>query len=59
VADIAARHGRIDVLVNNVGGSAAGGPVAGFLAEETKPQPPAQPSGQGIDTGLIDSLTRR
>ncbi len=27
VAEIAARHGRIDVLVNNVGGSAAGGPV--------------------------------
>jgi NAD(P)-dependent dehydrogenase (short-subunit alcohol dehydrogenase family) len=27
VADAAARHGRIDVLVNNVGGSAAGGPV--------------------------------
>lgn len=27
VADIVARHGRIDVLVNNVGGSAAGGPV--------------------------------
>jgi hypothetical protein len=27
VADVAARHGRIDVLVNNVGGSAAGGPV--------------------------------
>jgi NAD(P)-dependent dehydrogenase (short-subunit alcohol dehydrogenase family) len=32
VADIAARHGRIDVLVNNVGGSAAGGPVE--MAEE-------------------------
>ena len=27
VADIVARHGSIDVLVNNVGGSAAGGPV--------------------------------
>lgn len=27
VTDVAARHGRIDVLVNNVGGSAAGGPV--------------------------------
>ena len=27
VADAVARHGRIDVLVNNVGGSAAGGPV--------------------------------
>jgi NAD(P)-dependent dehydrogenase (short-subunit alcohol dehydrogenase family) len=27
VADVVARHGRIDVLVNNVGGSAAGGPV--------------------------------
>ncbi len=27
VADAAGRHGRIDVLVNNVGGSAAGGPV--------------------------------
>lgn len=40
-------------------GAAAGGPVAGFLADETAPQPPAQPSGQGIDTGLIDSLTRR
>jgi NAD(P)-dependent dehydrogenase (short-subunit alcohol dehydrogenase family) len=33
VADIVARHGRIDVLVNNVGGSARGGPVE--LAEET------------------------
>jgi len=32
IADIAARHGRIDVLVNNVGGSAAGGPVE--MAEE-------------------------
>ena len=32
VADAAARHGRIDVLVNNVGGSAAGGPVE--MAEE-------------------------
>ncbi|MGG5822421.1 SDR family NAD(P)-dependent oxidoreductase [Falsiroseomonas sp. HW251] len=32
VADIAATHGRIDVLVNNVGGSAAGGPVE--MAEE-------------------------
>jgi len=32
VADIVARHGRIDVLVNNVGGSAAGGPVE--MAEE-------------------------
>lgn len=32
VADIATRHGRIDVLVNNVGGSAAGGPVE--MAEE-------------------------
>lgn len=32
VADIMARHGRIDVLVNNVGGSAAGGPVE--LSEE-------------------------
>jgi NAD(P)-dependent dehydrogenase (short-subunit alcohol dehydrogenase family) len=32
VADIAARHRRIDVLVNNVGGSAAGGPVE--MAEE-------------------------
>jgi NAD(P)-dependent dehydrogenase (short-subunit alcohol dehydrogenase family) len=31
-ADIAARHGRIDVLVNNVGGSAPGGPVE--MAEE-------------------------
>jgi NAD(P)-dependent dehydrogenase (short-subunit alcohol dehydrogenase family) len=27
VADVAARHGAIEVLVNNVGGSAAGGPV--------------------------------
>lgn len=27
VADVVARHSRIDVLVNNVGGSAAGGPV--------------------------------
>ncbi|WP_426955810.1 SDR family NAD(P)-dependent oxidoreductase [Muricoccus radiodurans] len=27
VAEVAERHGRIDVLVNNVGGSAAGGPV--------------------------------
>ncbi len=27
VADVLARHGRVDVLVNNVGGSAAGGPV--------------------------------
>jgi NAD(P)-dependent dehydrogenase (short-subunit alcohol dehydrogenase family) len=27
VADAVARHGRIDVLVNNVGGSAPGGPV--------------------------------
>lgn len=27
VDDVVARHGRIDVLVNNVGGSAAGGPV--------------------------------
>ena len=27
VADVVARHRRIDVLVNNVGGSAAGGPV--------------------------------
>ena len=27
VGDAVARHGRIDVLVNNVGGSAAGGPV--------------------------------
>ncbi|TDH60118.1 SDR family oxidoreductase [Dankookia rubra] len=33
VADVVARHGRIDVLVNNVGGSAAGGPVE--MAEET------------------------
>jgi NAD(P)-dependent dehydrogenase (short-subunit alcohol dehydrogenase family) len=33
VADVAARHGRIDVLVNNVGGSARGGPVE--LVEET------------------------
>jgi NAD(P)-dependent dehydrogenase (short-subunit alcohol dehydrogenase family) len=33
VADVAATHGRIDVLVNNVGGSAAGGPVE--MAEET------------------------
>jgi NAD(P)-dependent dehydrogenase (short-subunit alcohol dehydrogenase family) len=32
VADIVERHGRIDVLVNNVGGSAAGGPVE--MAEE-------------------------
>ena len=32
VADAAARHGRIDALVNNVGGSAAGGPVE--MAEE-------------------------
>jgi len=32
VAEIAATHGRIDVLVNNVGGSAAGGPVE--MAEE-------------------------
>ena len=32
VAEIAGRHGRIDVLVNNVGGSAAGGPVE--MAEE-------------------------
>jgi NAD(P)-dependent dehydrogenase (short-subunit alcohol dehydrogenase family) len=32
VADLVARHGRIDVLVNNVGGSAAGGPVE--MAEE-------------------------
>lgn len=31
-ADVAARHGRIDVLVNSVGGSAAGGPVE--MAEE-------------------------
>jgi NAD(P)-dependent dehydrogenase (short-subunit alcohol dehydrogenase family) len=28
VADCVARHGRVDILVNNVGGSAAGGPVA-------------------------------
>jgi hypothetical protein len=35
-----------------------GGPVAGFLADESAPQPPAQSSGQGIDIGLIDSLTR-
>lgn len=27
VGEVVARHGRIDVLVNNVGGSAAGGPV--------------------------------
>ena len=40
-------------------GAAAGGPVAGFLADDTTPQPPAQPSGQGVDNGLIDSLTRR
>ncbi len=32
VRDIVGRHGRIDVLVNNVGGSAAGGPVE--MAEE-------------------------
>jgi NAD(P)-dependent dehydrogenase (short-subunit alcohol dehydrogenase family) len=32
VADTVAKHGRIDVLVNNVGGSAAGGPVE--MAEE-------------------------
>jgi NAD(P)-dependent dehydrogenase (short-subunit alcohol dehydrogenase family) len=32
VAEAVARHGRIDVLVNNVGGSAAGGPVE--MAEE-------------------------
>lgn len=32
VGDIVARHGRVDVLVNNVGGSAAGGPVE--MAEE-------------------------
>ncbi|WP_270933363.1 SDR family NAD(P)-dependent oxidoreductase [Falsiroseomonas oryzae] len=32
VAEVASRHGRIDVLVNNVGGSAAGGPVE--MAEE-------------------------
>ncbi|MGG5811694.1 SDR family NAD(P)-dependent oxidoreductase [Falsiroseomonas sp. CW058] len=32
VADAAARHRRIDVLVNNVGGSAPGGPVE--MAEE-------------------------
>ncbi|NGM23901.1 SDR family oxidoreductase [Roseomonas stagni] len=32
VRDIVAKHGRIDVLVNNVGGSAAGGPVE--MAEE-------------------------
>jgi NAD(P)-dependent dehydrogenase (short-subunit alcohol dehydrogenase family) len=32
VASIAERHGRIDILVNNVGGSAAGGPVE--MAEE-------------------------
>jgi NAD(P)-dependent dehydrogenase (short-subunit alcohol dehydrogenase family) len=32
VAEAKARHGRIDVLVNNVGGSAAGGPVE--MAEE-------------------------
>ncbi|WP_372619181.1 SDR family NAD(P)-dependent oxidoreductase [Falsiroseomonas sp.] len=32
VAETMARHGRIDVLVNNVGGSAAGGPVE--MAEE-------------------------
>lgn len=32
VAGIVARHGRVDVLVNNVGGSAAGGPVE--MAEE-------------------------
>ncbi|MGX9962068.1 SDR family NAD(P)-dependent oxidoreductase [Roseomonas sp. F4] len=32
VTGIAAEHGRIDILVNNVGGSAAGGPVE--MAEE-------------------------
>lgn len=32
VAEVQARHGRIDVLVNNVGGSARGGPVE--MAEE-------------------------
>ena len=32
VADAVVRHGRVDVLVNNVGGSAAGGPVE--MAEE-------------------------
>ena len=32
VAGAVARHGRLDVLVNNVGGSAAGGPVE--MAEE-------------------------
>lgn len=32
VGNVVARHGRIDVLVNNVGGSAAGGPVE--MAEE-------------------------
>jgi NAD(P)-dependent dehydrogenase (short-subunit alcohol dehydrogenase family) len=32
VAGVKARHGRIDVLVNNVGGSARGGPVE--MAEE-------------------------
>jgi NAD(P)-dependent dehydrogenase (short-subunit alcohol dehydrogenase family) len=32
VQEVAARHGRIDVLVNNVGGSAPGGPVE--MAEE-------------------------
>jgi NAD(P)-dependent dehydrogenase (short-subunit alcohol dehydrogenase family) len=32
VANVVARQGRIDVLVNNVGGSAAGGPVE--MAEE-------------------------
>jgi NAD(P)-dependent dehydrogenase (short-subunit alcohol dehydrogenase family) len=32
VAEAVARHGRLDVLVNNVGGSAAGGPVE--MAEE-------------------------
>ncbi|WP_439599171.1 SDR family NAD(P)-dependent oxidoreductase [Falsiroseomonas sp.] len=32
VAGIVAAHGRIDILVNNVGGSAAGGPVE--MAEE-------------------------
>ena len=32
VAEAVVRHGRVDVLVNNVGGSAAGGPVE--MAEE-------------------------
>lgn len=40
-------------------GAGAGGPVAGFLADDAGGQPAAAYGTEGVDAGLIDSLTRR